>query len=78
MFNWTPNSFDSYKIGVPEQGTYKVVFDTAISKFGGDKARLAGTYKTSPKPIHGFEQQIDIKLHGLSAVYLKKVENKKK
>ncbi|MBR6392041.1 MAG: alpha amylase C-terminal domain-containing protein, partial [Eubacterium sp.] len=77
VFNWTPNSFDSYKIGVPEKGKYKVILDTSLEKFGGDKPRLSGTYKTINSPIHGLEQHIDLKLHGLSAVYLKKVEDKK-
>lgn len=77
VFNWTPNSFDSYKIGVPEEGTYKVIFDTNIAKYGGEKQRLAGTYKTSKKPLHGFEQCIDLKLSGLSAIYLKKTADKK-
>lgn len=78
IFNWTPNDFDSYKIGVPENSTYKVVFDSSLSKYGGDKKRLAGTYKAKKSPMHDFEQHIDIKLHGLSAVYLKKSNNNKK
>ncbi|MBQ9517652.1 MAG: 1,4-alpha-glucan branching protein GlgB [Eubacterium sp.] len=78
VFNWTPNSFESYKIGVPEAGKYKVVLDTSLEKFGGDKPRLTGTYKTVKEAIHGFDQHIDLKLHGLSAMYLKKVEEKPK
>jgi 1,4-alpha-glucan branching enzyme len=78
IFNWTPNSFDSYKIGVPEEGTYKVIFDTSLEKFGGDKPKLTGTYKSKDKAIHGFEQHIDIKLHGLSALYIQKVKDSKK
>ena len=78
VFNWTPNNFDSYKIGVPEKGTYKVVMDTSLEKYGGTKARLSGTYKTTNKPMHDQEQSIDIKLNGLSAIYIEKVEEKKK
>ena len=78
VFNWTPNGFDSYRIGVPDKGKYKIVFDTSLSKYGGDRARLAGTYKTVDEPIHGLEQHIDLKLHGLSAVFLKKVDEKPK
>jgi 1,4-alpha-glucan branching enzyme len=76
VFNWTPNGFDSYKIGVPQEGTYKVVLDTSLQKYGGDKARMSGTYKTKKEKIHNHEQCIDLKLHGLSAVYLKKVADK--
>lgn len=74
VFNWTPNNFDSYKIGVPEKGTYKVVLDTSLEKYGGKKSRLSGTYKTINKPMHEQDQCIDIKLNGLSALYIEKVE----
>ena len=77
VFNWTPNSFQSYRIGVPEKGTYKVVMDTSLERFGGDKKRLSGTYHTEPVPIHSLPQSIDLQLHGLSAVYLKKTNDKK-
>ena len=76
VFNWTPNSFDSYRIGVPKNGTYKVVFDTSLEKFGGDKHRMSGSYKSKKGNIHGYEQYIDLKLHGLSAIFLKKTANK--
>ena len=73
LFNFTPNSHDEYRIGVPEKGSYKVVFDSDIKKYGGSKARLTGTYKTDNQPMHGFEQSIGVKLGGLNAIFLKKV-----
>ena len=72
VFNWTPNNFSSYKIGVPEKGTYKVLLDTSLAKYGGDKSRKDNAYKTKAQPIHGYEQNIDLKLHGLSALFLQK------
>lgn len=74
VFNWTPNNFSSYKIGVPEKGTYKVLLDTSLAKYGGDKSRKDNAYKTKSHPIHGYEQNIDLKLHGLSALFLQKVK----
>lgn len=74
VFNWTPNNFSSYKIGVPEKGTYKVLLDTSLAKYGGDKNRKDNAYKTKAQPIHGYEQNIDLKLHGLSALFLQKVK----
>lgn len=74
VFNWTPNNFGSYKIGVPEKGTYKVLLDTSLAKYGGDKSRKDNAYKTKAQPIHGYEQNIDLKLHGLSALFLQKVK----
>lgn len=78
VFNWTPNSFDSYKIGVPEEGTYSVVFDTTLAKYGGDKSKLSGKYKTKKQAMHGQPQCIDLKLHGLSALYIKKTADAEK
>ena len=74
VFNWTPNNFSSYKIGVPEKGTYKVLLDTSLAKYGGDKSRKDNAYKTKAQPIHGYEQNIDLKLHGISALFLQKVK----
>lgn len=74
VFNFTPNNHQNYCIGVPEKGTYKVIFDTSLSKYGGPKSRLSGTYKSKNKPMHNLEQSISIRLNGLSAVYLEKVK----
>ena len=74
IFNFTPNSHTEYRIGVPESGTYKVIFDNNLKKYGGTKARLSGTYKTAKKPMHGFDQSIGLKLGGLNAMFLEKVK----
>ncbi len=72
IFNFTPNDHSEYRIGVPEAGTYKVVFDSNLKRYGGKKARLSGTYKTAKKPMHGFEQSIGVKLGGLNALFIEK------
>ena len=78
VFNFTPNSFDDYKIGVPEEGTYKVVLDTSLEKYGGEKARMTGSYKAKKKAMHGLDYSIGLKLNGLSAIYLEKAPIKPK
>ncbi len=78
IFNFTPNSFDEYRIGVPENAVYKVVMDTSLEKYGGVKPRLSGTYKAKKLPMHGLDQSIGLKLNGLSALFLEKKEIKKK
>ncbi len=72
IFNFTPVEHKEYRIGVPEKGTYKVIFDSNLKKYGGEKARISGTYKTTKKSMHGFEQSIGIKLGGLNALFLEK------
>ncbi len=79
VFNFTPNGFDEYRIGVPSDDTYKVVFDSSLEKYGGIKPRLSGTYKPdTKKPLHGFDQSIGVNLNGLSAVYLVRQPKKAK
>lgn len=78
IFNFTPNSFGEYRIGVPENAVYKVVMDTSLEKYGGVKSRLSGTYKAKKLPMHGLDQSIGLKLNGLSALFLEKKEIKKK
>ena len=58
VFNFTPNSFDEYRIGVPEKGTYKTIFDTSLLKYGGEKVRLSGTYKSKDIPMNGYDEKI--------------------
>ena len=78
VFNWTPNNFDSYRIGVPEKGSYKVLLDTSLEKYGGNKSKKNNAFRTKAHAIHGYEQCIDLKLHGLSAVFLQKTDSAKK
>lgn len=72
VFNFTPVEHEEYRIGVPEKGTYKVIFDSSLKKYGGKKARLSGRYRTAKKPMHGFDQSIGIKIGGLNALFLEK------
>ena len=74
LFNFTPVSHEEYRIGVPEKGAYRVVFDSDLEKFGGEKAEPDEIYEASEKPMHGFEQSIGVKLNGLSAVFIKKAK----
>lgn len=76
IFNFTPNSFDEYRIGVPNEGSYKVVLDTSLEKYGGSTIAKHPAYKTRKKAMHGFEQSIGLKLSGLSAIYLEKTSKK--
>ena len=73
LFNFTPNEHTDYKIGVPEPGKYKVIFDSNLKKFGGSKAKLSGTYKTTKKAMHGFDQSISVKVGGLNALFIEKI-----
>ncbi len=70
VFNFVPVDRPHYRIGVPNAATYEVVLDTENKDFFG-KGENPATYKSNAVAMHGFEQSIDLRLPGLSAVYLK-------
>ena len=75
--NFCPVMRESYKIGVPETGKYKVVFSTDETKYGGNGCG-ADTYEAHETPMHGFINSIDLTLPPLSVIYLAKTEEQNK
>ncbi|NMP37117.1 MAG: 1,4-alpha-glucan branching protein GlgB [Clostridiales bacterium] len=70
--NFTPVGREDYKIGVPEGGSYEIVFNSDDEEFGG-KALLKGTtFKTKAGQMHGFGQYLSLALPPLSTIYIKK------
>ena len=70
--NFTPVTRESYRIGVPDKGTYRIVLNTDSVEFGGSGTKMQKTYTSKPIPMHSFGQSISLTLPGLSVVYLKK------
>ncbi len=66
--NFCPVERKNYKIGVPYKGSYKPVFSSDSSKYGG-KGIPARTVKSKNFAIHGYEQSIEIRIPPLSTVY---------
>lgn len=75
--NFTNVNRTGYSIGVPEPGTYKVVFSSALPEYGGKGEGTTGTVKAVKKPMHGFEYSISFDIEGLSTVYFRKNRNNK-
>ena len=69
--NFTNVKRDSYKIGVPDKGSYDIVFNSDAKGFGGTGCSRKRVYKTKNTPMHGMEQSIDMVLPPLSTIYLK-------
>lgn len=65
-----------YRIGVPEKGTYEVVFNSDEAKFGGTGKGQSTRVKTEKIPMHGFKQSISLNLAGMSAIYLSRKVSK--
>lgn len=71
--NFTPVDRPSYKIGVPEEGTYEVVFSSDSKRFGGNLARRQ-KYKASKSSYGEMDYAIDIDISGNTTIFIKKQE----
>ncbi len=75
--NFTPVTRRKYCFGVPEEGTYRVVFSSASPEFGGKGESTVGSVKAKKKPMHGYNYSIEIDIEGLSCMYIKNTSHKK-
>ncbi len=75
--NFVPVTREDYKIGVPFDDNYELLFSTDDVKYGGQ-----GLAKEKYEPIdfsmHGFDQSISLTLPALSVLYLRRVPKKQK
>ena len=70
--NFVPVTREDYKIGVPFEGEYELLFSTDAKEFGG-KGLAKTHYETLDFAMHGFDQSISLTLPALSVLYLKRV-----
>ncbi|MCM1227267.1 MAG: 1,4-alpha-glucan branching protein GlgB [Clostridium sp.] len=68
--NFVPVGRKDYKIGVPYEGEYKLVFNSDDVEFGGEGI-TAKSMKSSSYAMHGFDDSISLDLAPLSVIYLK-------
>jgi 1,4-alpha-glucan branching enzyme len=72
--NFTPVVRDSYKVGVPEKGTYQEVLNSNKADFGGSGDHVDLKIKTKAETWHGRPQCLELSLPPLSIVVLKKTK----
>ncbi|MDE6707016.1 MAG: 1,4-alpha-glucan branching protein GlgB [Oscillospiraceae bacterium] len=75
--NFVPVTREDYKIGIPFEGEYELLFSTDDIKFGGQGLALQH-YETLEIGMHGFDQSISLTLPALSVLYLKRIVKKQK
>ncbi len=68
--NFVPVERNDYKIGVPFEGEYKLVFNSDAVEFGGEGI-TSELMKSKSYPMHGFDDSISLDLAPLSVIYLK-------
>ncbi len=76
--NFTNVTRQKYRIGVPEAGTYRIVFSSALPEYGGKGESTVGSVKAKKVPMHGYGYSIEFDIEGLSCMYIKNSSRKKK
>ncbi|MGN0621096.1 MAG: 1,4-alpha-glucan branching protein GlgB [Porcipelethomonas sp.] len=74
--NFVPVAREDYKIGVPYEGEYRLVFSSDDVEFGGS-GLTKPVMKSKSYPMHGFDDSISLSIAPLSVIYLKPVPMKK-
>ncbi len=74
--NFVPVTREDYKIGVPFEGEYELLFSTDAEEFGG-QGLAKETYESIEYGMHGFDQSISLTLPALSVLYLRRVKQDK-
>ena len=75
--NFVPVERRDYRIGVPQKGRYKVIFNTDAVEFGGSGI-TESSFKSDSVPMHGHDNSISMTLAPLSVIYLKFSQVKKR
>lgn len=76
--NFTNVTRNKYRIGVPKEGTYRVVFSSALPEFGGKGESTVGSVRAKKQPMHGYDYSIELNIEGLSCMYIKNTSRKRK
>lgn len=74
--NFTPETRQLYRIGVPFRGTYHEVFNSDDLKYGGSGVLNQGLLYTTPVKYHGKDYSVPITLPPLAISVIKLVEEK--
>ena len=74
LINFDPASYESFRVGVPREGDWEVIFDSDRPEFGGSgyAGKEPYTCSSEPYPWNGQMDSIEIKVPGLAGVVLKR------
>lgn len=71
LLNFQTYDYDNYRVGVPQAGVYKEIFNTDREEFGGSGKRNLRTITSEKVPWHGLENSITCTIPPLSGVIFK-------
>ena len=71
ILNFSPVVRYVYRLGVPESGRYREVFNTDAGVYGGSNVGNQGGVDTEDMPTHGYEHSLSLALPPLACLMLK-------
>ena len=74
LSNMTPNTQKNFRLGVPSQGNYHLVFNSDEQRFGGSDFNQQGSLVNEKIAWQGFEQSICVDVPPLATIYLAKAK----
>ena len=69
--NFSPNTYENYRMGVPSHRRYVPVFNTDDPVYGGDGFGDAAAVAVEAIPSHGKEYSAAIRIPAFGAVFLR-------
>jgi len=73
--NFAPVLRENHQLGLPRQGTYRLIANTDDKIYGGSGVKLAKSIKAEEKPIHGQSYSVTITLPPLATIWLEAPTN---
>ncbi len=58
VVNFTPIAYDDYRVGVPKNGTYKLLINSESSKYGGESTSRKANFKAEAQECDGREYSL--------------------
>ena len=78
VFNFAPVDRQSYRIGVPNPGDYKVILDTSDKQFGGSNTAIEQKLRAEKTECNGFPYSIHVHLAPMAALYIEVPKRKQR
>ena len=69
VINFSGETRENYEIGVEKAGNYKIIFDSSLTKYGGNTKKTKN-YVSVKKQNHGYENTIKITLNRYSFIMI--------
>jgi 1,4-alpha-glucan branching enzyme len=71
VFNFTPVPRESYRVGAPLPGRYRLMINSDAAVYGGSDAGCGADMTADPKPWHGQPCSLNLQLPPLGMLMLK-------